>query len=180
MARRVADLERRVREAEERAQKAEEGAQKAEEELQKERDETRSTTLTEYPSLCHEHLSKSISVETDKSLTTKGDPSNAGGKYRPDYLQPWEDFLDTQRETLESLYSIYPLVDMPRVFDSRHQIQCQGTKVALRKLASEQDLQILQQNTVETPVSQIVDHLKSLDDVRDKFGLAGGSCSIII
>ena len=167
MARRVADLERRLREAEEQIQKAEE-------ELQKEREETRRTTLTEYLSLCHEHLSKSISVETDKSRTTKGDPSNAVGKRRPDYLQPWEDFLDTQRETLESLYSIYPVVDMPRVFDSRHQIQGQGTKVALRKLASEQDLQILQRNIVETPVSQIVDHLKSLDDVRDKFGLAGG------
>lgn len=46
--------------------------------------------------------------------------------------------------------------------------------MALRKLASEQDLQNLQYNTLETSVIQIVEHLKSLDSVRDEFGLAGG------
>lgn len=132
------------------------------------------TTLTEFLSLCHEHLSKSISVQDDKSLSTKGDLSNPKGKLYPDYLQPWEDFLDTQKKTLESLYFVYPLDDMPRVFDSRNFIESQGTKVALRKLASEQDLQNLQYNIVETQVTQIVEHLKSLDSVRDKFELAGG------
>ena len=69
-------------------QKAEEERQKAQEELQKEKEETRKTTLTEYLSLCHECLSKSISIQTDESLSTQGDPSNADGKLRPDRLQP--------------------------------------------------------------------------------------------
>ena len=181
MARRVSDYERLLCDAEERAQKVEEELQKleekkqkVEEELQKEKEETRGTTLTEYLSLCHEHLSKSISVEIDKSLSTQGDPSNAGGKLRPDYLRPWEDFLDTQKKTLELLYSIYPSDGMPRVFETRNQIQGQGKRVASRKLASEQDLQYLQRNIVETPVTLIVEHLKSLDVVRNEFGLAGG------
>lgn len=131
-------------------------------------------TSTEFLSLCHEHWSKSIRVQTDKSLSTRGDPNSANNKTRPDCLQPWANFLVTQRKSLESLYSIYPSDDMPRVFDSRHQIKGQGKKVASQRLASGQDLQNLQQSIVETPVSLIVDNLKSLDDVRDEFGLAGG------
>ena len=167
-------MEEEKQKAEEEKQKMEEEKQKMEEEKQKMEEEIRETTLTEFLSLCHEHLSKSISVQDDKSLSTQGDPSNPKGKLCPDYLQPWEDFLETQKKTLESLYSIYPLEDMPRVFDSRNSIKTQGKKVALRKLASEQDLQNLQYNIVETPVTQIVEHLKSLDSVRDEFGLAGG------
>ncbi|KAK3173022.1 hypothetical protein OEA41_006350 [Lepraria neglecta] len=170
-----------LREANERAQKLEEEnqklkeeLQKEKEELQKEKEETRGTTLTEYLSLCHEHLSKSISVQTDKYLSTQGDPSNADGKVRPDYLQPWEGFIDTQKKTLESLYSVYPSDNMPRVFNNKSVIKSAGTDVASKKLASEQDLQILQWNIVQTPVTRIVEHLKSLDDVRDELRLAGG------
>ena len=173
-ARRIREADERTRKLKEELQKVKEERQKVEEEIQKKKEETRGTTLTEYLSLCHEHLSKSISVQSDKSLSTQGDPSNADGKLCPDYLQPWEDFLDTPKETLKSLYSIYPSDDMPRVFDTRNQMQGQGEKVASLKLASEQDLQILQWNIVQTPVSLIVKHLKSLDDVRDEFGLAGG------
>ena len=63
---------------------------------------------------------------------------------------------------------------MPRVFDSRYFIKAQGKKVALQLLASEQDLQNLQHNIGETPATQIAEHLKSLDSVRDEFGPAGG------
>lgn len=115
--------------AEEEKQKMEEEKQKLEEEKQKLKEEIQGSTLTEYLRLCHEHLSESISVQTDKSLSTKGDPSNADGKLRPDYLQPWKDFIDTQKETLKTFYSTYPASDdMPRVFDSRHSIKTQGEK----------------------------------------------------
>ena len=62
---------------------------------------------------------------------------------------------------------------MRRAFDSRHSIKTQGEKVALQQLASGQDLHSLQRAIVETPVTQIVEHLKLLDDVRNKIGLAG-------
>ena len=160
--------------AEEDRQKAEEDRQDFEQELHKEREETRHTTLTEYLDLCHEHLSESITIQTDKSLSTQGDPSNAKGKLRPDFLKPWKKFIDTQKQTLESLYAVYPPDDMPQCFDSRTFIKTQGEKVASRKLASEQDLVFLERDIVETPVTGIVAHLKSLDDVRNEFGLAGG------
>ena len=63
---------------------------------------------------------------------------------------------------------------MPRAFNSRYSIKTQGEKVALQQLASEQDLHSLQSAIVETLVTQIIEHLKLLDDVRNKFGLAGG------
>ena len=167
--------EKQAREEEKgKRQKAEEDRQNLEQELHKAREHTRQTTLIEYLSLCHENWSESISVQTNKALSTQGDPSNAKGKLRPDFLKPWEGFIKTQKETLESLYSVYPLDDMPQHFDNRNFIKTQGEKVASRKLASEQDLVILQRDIVETPVTQIVEHLKMLDDVRDECALAGG------
>ena len=167
-------------EEKEKRQKAEDERQQAleqrqnVEELQKEREETRQTTLPEYLSLCHEHLSESITVQTDKSLSTQGDPSNAKGKVRPDRIQLWEEFINTQKGTLESLYSVYPSDNMAQQFHSRHYIKTQGETVARRPLASEQDLVIVQRDIVETPVTRIVEHLNTLDDVRQQFTLEGG------
>ena len=137
-------------------------------------EETRQTTLPEYLKLCHDYLSESITVQTDKSLSTQGDPSNTKGKYYPDRIQPWKEFIDTQKETLGSLYSIYPSDDMAQAFDSRHFLKTQGGIVARRPLASEQDLVIVQRDIVETPVTRIVEHLNMLDDVREQFTLEGG------
>ena len=166
--------EQELQQAEQREQKEKEDRQKAEEELHEAKEETRPTTLLEYLSLCHEHWSESISVETNKSLSTQGDPSNAKGKLRPDRLEPWDDFLETQKMILESLYSVYPLHEMPQYFANRNFVKTQGEIVASRKLASEQDLVILQRTIVETPVTGIVAHLKSRDIVCEEFGLAEG------
>ena len=148
--------------------------QNAEQALQQAQEETRHTTLDEYLRLCHEHLSETISVQTNKALCTQGDPSNAKGKVRPDFIKPWEGFIDTQKETLESLYAVYPSDDMLRCLDNRNYIRIQGEKVAAQKLSSEQELVKNQRDTVETPVTAIIAHLKSLDPVRKEFGLAKG------
>ena len=66
----------------------------------------RQTTLIEYLDLCHEHLSKSISIQTVKSQSTQGDPSNAKAKIRPDYLHSWEDFLETQGNFRAALFPL--------------------------------------------------------------------------
>ena len=164
-----------AREAAEQAREAAEQREQSEKEKRhKAEEETRNTTLSDYLSLCHEHLSESISVQKDKSLSTQGDPSNAKGKLRPDRLEPWKEFIDMQKETLESLYSLYPSDHMAQEFHSRHFIKAQGEDVARRPLASEQDLVILQREIVETPVTRIVEHLKMVDDIRDEFALGGG------
>lgn len=43
-----------------------------------------------------------------------------------------------------------------------------------RSISSEEDLQHLQRDIVETPVTQIIEHLQSVDDVRNEFDLAEG------
>ena len=63
---------------------------------------------------------------------------------------------------------------MPRVFESSHFIKTLGARVTSRKQASENDLQNLQREVVETPVTLIVEHLQSLDDMQSEFGLTGG------
>ena len=159
---------------EEELQTAKQRGQQMEEELQQEREETRQTTLNEYLRLCHEYLSETISVQTNKALCTQGDPSNAKGKVRPDFLKPWEGFINTQKETLGSLYAVYQSDDMLQCFDNRNYIKIQGEKVAAQKLSSEQELVNNQRDTVETPVTAIIAHLKSQDGVRKELGLEGG------
>lgn len=160
--------------ADEARQKAEEAQQKAEEREREGQRALRKTTLTEYLHLCHQHLSESISVQADKSRSTQGDPSNAQGKLRPDHIRPWDDFLEVQKKTLELLYFSYPADARPRVFENANFIETLGERVASRKLASEEDLQHLQRDIVETPVTKIIEHLQSMDDVRNEFDLAEG------
>ena len=59
-------------------------------------------------------------------------------------------------------------------FDSRNSIKTQSKDVASRKIASEQDLAIIQRTIVETPVTKIVTHLNTQEDVCNEFRLAGG------
>ena len=90
--------------------------------------------------LCHEYLSKSVSVQTDMAQSTKEiQPTQRANSVRTIYGRG-----KTQKTTLETLYSLYPTDNMPRVFNSCHSIKTQGEKVASLKLASERDLLILQ------------------------------------
>ena len=166
--------EQREQAEREKRQKAEKDRHNVEQELHEAREDTRNTTLTEYLGLCHEHLSETISVQPDNSLSTKGDPSNAKGKLRPYFLKPWKNFIDMQRETLGTIYAFYPPATMTQQFQSRHSIKAQGITVAKEQIASELDLGNNQRNTVETPVTRIVEHLQHLDDIRNEFGLGDG------
>jgi len=156
--------------AEEERKRAEEERKRAEEAEQR----TRKTTLTEYLDLCHAHLFQSISVETDKSLSTQGDITSPKDKLRPDRLRPWNDFLAIQKDTQERLQSAYTDYEKHRVFENLAFVEGLGMRVASRKIASEGDLANLQRDTIETPVASIIGHLQSLDTVQDEFTLGDG------
>ena len=130
----------------------------------------RQTTLTEYLSLCHTHLSKSISIQRNITFSTKGTPGNAKNKCRPDNLKPWEDYLQQHKDTSASLYSDYPY-PQPQVFHNRISVQTMGKDVASTKISSESDLQYFVRQTMETPMTHIMQHLQSLDHVRDRYDL---------
>ncbi|OCK78448.1 hypothetical protein K432DRAFT_427263 [Lepidopterella palustris CBS 459.81] len=92
--------ERRRREEAERAQeearRAQEEAERAQEEERRRREraeeKTRKTTLPEFLDACHTHLYSGLTVQTDRTLSTHGDPANANNKMRPERIVAWEDF----------------------------------------------------------------------------------------
>ncbi|ORX94398.1 hypothetical protein BCR34DRAFT_594435 [Clohesyomyces aquaticus] len=66
--------EQRRREEEQRRREAAEQAQ------DRAKEKTRKTTLPEYLDACHTHLHSSLTVQTDTTLSTRGDPANATNK----------------------------------------------------------------------------------------------------
>lgn len=75
-----------------RREEADQGQERAEE-------KTRKTALPEYLKGCHDHLYSGLTVQTDATLSTQGDPVNANSKLRPERLLIWGDF-PTRQETL--------------------------------------------------------------------------------
>jgi hypothetical protein len=47
---------------------------------------TRKTTLPEFLDACYNHLHSGLTVQTDTTLSTRGDPANATNKLRPENL----------------------------------------------------------------------------------------------
>ena len=60
-----------------------EKAERAREEAEK---ETRKTTLSEFLNGCHVHLYSGLTIQTDAALSTRGDPTNANNKIRPESI----------------------------------------------------------------------------------------------
>ena len=172
------DLQRQLIEARAEIQRAVQQTTEENAELRRENrilnEQVRQTTLTEFLANCHEHLSESIKAQTDKSQTTQGDPSNATGKKRPDYMQPWKDFIETQKATLEQLFFSYQPYEDDKAFESHHFVQRLGKRMANRRVASELDLHTMIRISVEDSLTAIVNHLQTKVEVRDMFQLPEG------
>ncbi|KAI9760304.1 MAG: hypothetical protein M1840_002566 [Geoglossum simile] len=167
-------LEDKDRKLEDKDRKLEDKDRKLEEEqLRRAQAEllTRPTTLTEYLDLCHTHLFNPITIQTDKTLSSQGDGTTSNtDKIRPTRLRHWDPFSETHQSIIERLLDKYPSCQ-PRVFEHRAFLQTYGDRVGSRRLACEPDLQSLERETVETPVTKIIDHLHTLADVCEEFHL---------
>ncbi|KAF7879510.1 hypothetical protein EAF04_000706 [Stromatinia cepivora] len=161
---------------EQERQRADEQKQLVEQERQRadEKDKSlRKTTLSEYLDLCHTHLFQSISVQTNKALTTQGGITNPKGKLCPNNLRPWDDFLRIQQTTHQRLKLAYQSSD-ERIFESSHFIEVLGQRVASHSISSEAHLAVLQKETIEVPVTAIIQHLQSIDSIRNEFNVNSG------
>lgn len=79
--------ERRRREEEQRRREEAERAQEEERRRREQAEEkTRKTTLPEFLDACHTHLYSGLTVQTDRALSTQGDPANANNKMRPERI----------------------------------------------------------------------------------------------
>ncbi|KXJ88065.1 hypothetical protein Micbo1qcDRAFT_207343 [Microdochium bolleyi] len=90
-----------------------------------------------------------MTVESDKSLTSKGTITNPQNKFVPSTLKLWANFLKQQRSIYGRLYSKYP-VDK-QVLESTTFLVELGGRLAKKKVANERDLEYVQHNIVEHP-----------------------------
>src|SRR5436190_9985841 len=96
--------QREKEEAQERERKAMEGEQRA----QREKEEaTQNTTLEEYLQYCHTYLSKPFSVQTDKSMSTRGTTTKTDDKCYPRKLCHWDDFIEVQQGYFNTIYNVF-------------------------------------------------------------------------
>ena len=157
---------RRREEAERRAQEDRRGREDAEQSLLK-------TALVEYIRLCHDHYFLNISLQTDKTLTAKGAMTSPVSRKHPKRLAPWETFLEEQMTTFQRLYTCYPPEGGPRVFERNITVKDRGKDVKMRSLGYKSDLRHLQRDTIERPVTYILNHLGSLNAVCREFNIRG-------
>ncbi|KAF2416655.1 hypothetical protein EJ08DRAFT_98933 [Tothia fuscella] len=171
--------ERLKREEAERAQQEErlkrEEAERAlqEETLKRQEAEraVRKTTLPEFIHGCHIHLHLGLTIQTDATLSTQGDPANAKNKLRPERIRVWEDFL-RQQETIWNELMQSDFI-MERHFTSMHSLDESGGVIRSRMMSSELDLHQFQRSCVDDRVSLVVEQLYQNRTLQETFQLKG-------
>ncbi|KAI9738026.1 MAG: hypothetical protein M1818_005454 [Claussenomyces sp. TS43310] len=172
-AQKQADEERKR--ADQEQQRARRQEQRANEEQRNRREaekRTRPTTLDEYLRGCHEHLSKPLRIQTDKSLSTQGSITSPRNRPCPTTLKPWHGFLGQQQALFESVCDHIP-ADI-RCFNSMQYLRELGQNINDRPFASEKDIETYERLAVEGPTTSIISHLQSIADARDAFALGNG------
>ena len=158
----------------ERAERAEEGREQAGERAERAEKRVQNTNLQEFLDAVHVHLSTSIRVELDPTLTTKGDIPEPKGKVCPNFIRKWENFDQCQRDVWKKVVSTGDAFSSARTFKSVHYFEQQGPDVRKKKIASEKSLEYFERFTLETHVESLLEHLNACDSMADKFGLRGG------
>ncbi|KAF2182685.1 hypothetical protein K469DRAFT_636613 [Zopfia rhizophila CBS 207.26] len=171
-AERAQEEEQRRREEAERAQEEEQRRRKEAEQAQEKAEEkTRKTTLLELLDACHTYLYSGLTVQTDATLSTRGDPANANNKLRPERIYAWKDFATQQEAVWDELMESDFVLE--RHFTSLHTLEESGEAVRQRMMSSELDLHLFQRYTVEDHISSIIEHLYNNRELRRKFRLRG-------
>jgi hypothetical protein len=173
------EADERVKEANDRAERERERAERERERAERERkraeDEekkTRSTTFEEYIRACHTLLSKPLSIQTDKSLSTQGSITSPKNKPCPTLLKPWTDFPVLQQHLFERVYEYIPRD--AELFSSTQYLTELGQDICDRPLASEKDLEAYQRLAVERPTTHIISQLQRIEEARYTFDLGEG------
>ena len=152
------EQERRLRkQADGRAEQADSRAEQADSRAKQAEKQTRRTTFEELLESCH-CLSQSISVQTDKSLSTQGSTTSPKGKCCPTTLRPWLEFPSIQQNAFETVYNVLhpPNGTTPRFFSPLLYIEELGRAIIDRKIASEGDLRLYHNLAVENFITNII------------------------
>ncbi|KAL2374386.1 hypothetical protein RJ035_003249 [Blastomyces gilchristii] len=157
--------ERRLREGEQRRR---EGEQRRREEVEQ---QIQDSTLPEFLDTCHVQLFLGLNVQEDKRSSTKGDPSNADRKLRPDKIQEWTDFPKEQTAIWEDLMDADFVTE--RHFTPLFALKIFGKQIREKMLSSELDLSYFERQTVESLVASVIKQLYANPRLRQTFHLNG-------
>jgi hypothetical protein len=163
-------FEEAQRRLEEEQRRREEEQRRHEKELEKAEKKTSPTTLPEFLDACHVQLQAGLAVQSE-ALSTKGDPSNARRKVRPDHMSEWLDFPSRQVDVWNKLVSS-PFMTEGH-FTSPHTMRENGEIIRRKMVGSELDIHHFQRRTVEEQVSMIVGGIYKNEELRNKFCLKG-------
>jgi hypothetical protein len=84
-------------------------------------------------------------------MSTTGGMTNPTGKICPDQLCPWSNFLDIQKDIVETVFGLYPKTNLPRVFNSRLGIKEMAGDLHMQKIDGEKDLDIYLRSYTKLP-----------------------------
>lgn len=130
------------------------------------------TTLLTFLDACHIHLSMGLTIQTNLSLSTQGDPANAAKKIRPDRICEWKGFPSQQESVWNDIMDDADFVT-EKHFKSISQLEGSGVDWRGHRMSSELDLHHFVRDTVEKPVSSIIKQLFLNQNLRQKFNLKG-------
>ncbi|KAI0380364.1 hypothetical protein F5Y04DRAFT_271383 [Hypomontagnella monticulosa] len=129
-------------------------------------------TLEEYIAGFHDIIFSKFAIQSNPDLQSKGSIPAPTDKICPRHLKQWSDFIPKQRHALANLYEIIPMNE--QVYSPRAHLTGMGHIVGSRPIADEKSLESFMHGAVEYPVATIINKLKDMQGVTDKFNLGGG------
>lgn len=167
MAQQSPDYKQLYQEEQKKRQEAENAIRKR---MMRAEEKIRKTTLPEFLDACHVHLHSNLIIQTT-ALSTKGDPSNATDKMRPERILTWDEFPTSQ----EVIWKDLQRSDFThqRHFTSLNTLEESGEAIRKRMMSSGLDLNHFERATVEDHVASIVTELYNSPLLRDRFCLKG-------
>ncbi|KAI1119449.1 hypothetical protein F5Y14DRAFT_395319 [Nemania sp. NC0429] len=163
---------KRADSAEQRAESEKRRADREKNRANKQEGLLQRTTLDEYIEACHNLVYTKLNVEPDPTKTTTGSIPQPYGKYFPQRLLPWTDFLDEQTEMLSIVYEHFD--QRKRLFDSLHYLETIGNKVLRTPIGNEKMLETFLHNCVEEPVRCIIYELSRSRRFQRKLKIGKG------
>ncbi|KAG6241891.1 hypothetical protein E4U24_005881 [Claviceps purpurea] len=117
------------------------------------------STLNEYVKECHDSLFSKLTIDPNARRSGNVCTTKIRGKWQPEKLLEWTDFLSEQRVMFDLVCDVIPpeLREFPRLTTVRDD----GTKIA--PIADEKTLEKFVEESIENPVKHIMIGLQSAD-----------------
>ncbi|KAG6113019.1 hypothetical protein E4U13_004045 [Claviceps humidiphila] len=117
------------------------------------------STLGDFIKECHASLFSKLTIETNAGRDNDVTTTNSRGKWQPEKVMQWTDFLSEQRLIFDKVCEVFP--SELRVFPRPTTVRENGTKVV--PIADEKTLERFIDVSIAEPVRNIITKLQSVD-----------------